>query len=131
MNTPNIEKLLVRYYNDELPFDQTARVAAWIAASEENRKIAEQVYYICFAAETPEALLRPVDTLFSDYPGLSLSPAAEKKVRNGAQISAPGALSSGTYRLYGTDGTFLALSRCDGQKLVTIKSFFNTQVQVN
>ena len=52
MNTPNIEKLLVRYYNDELPFDQTARVAAWIAASEENRKIAEQVYYICFAAET-------------------------------------------------------------------------------
>lgn len=83
------------------------------------------------AAETPEALLRPVDTLFSDYPGLSLSPAAEKKVRNGAQISAPGALSSGTYRLYGTDGTFLALSRCDGQKLVTIKSFFNTQVQVN
>ena len=55
MNTPNIEKLLVRYYNDELPFDQTARVAAWIAASEENRKIAEQVYYICFAAETQEA----------------------------------------------------------------------------
>lgn len=52
MNTPNIEKLLVRYYNDELPADQTARVAAWIAASEENRKIAEQVYYICFAAET-------------------------------------------------------------------------------
>ena len=49
MNTPNIEKLLVRYYNDELPADQTARVAAWIAASEENRKIAEQVYYICFA----------------------------------------------------------------------------------
>ena len=38
MNTPNIEKLLVRYYNDELPADQTARVAAWIAASEENRK---------------------------------------------------------------------------------------------
>ena len=55
MNTPNIEKLLVRYYNDELPADQTARVAAWIAASEENRKIAEQVYYICFAAETQEA----------------------------------------------------------------------------
>ena len=49
MNTPNIEKLLVRYYNDELPADQTARVAAWIAASEENRKIAAQVYYICFA----------------------------------------------------------------------------------
>lgn len=48
MNTPNIEKLLVRYYNDELPFDQTARVAAWIAASEENRKIAEQIYYIWF-----------------------------------------------------------------------------------
>ena len=55
MNTPNIEKLLVRYYNDELPADQTARVAAWIAASEENRKIAEQVYYICFAVETQEA----------------------------------------------------------------------------
>ena len=34
MNTPNIEKLLVRYYNDELPADQTARVAAWIAASD-------------------------------------------------------------------------------------------------
>ena len=32
MNTPNIEKLLVRYYNDELPFDQTARGAAWIGA---------------------------------------------------------------------------------------------------
>ena len=59
MNTPNIEKLLVRYYNDELPADQTARVAAWIAASEENRKIAEQVYYICFAAETQEASTPP------------------------------------------------------------------------
>lgn len=68
-------------------------------------------------------LLLPVDSLFAHHPALTLKAPAEKKVRNGAALSAP-KLAEGEYRLYGEDGSFLALSRCEKGKLVTIKSFY-------
>lgn len=71
----------------------------------------------------PEALLRPVDTLFRDRPALELKAEGEKKLRNGMALHAP-KLSPGEYRVYGSDKTFLALCRAEKGKLVTIKNFF-------
>lgn len=75
------------------------------------------------AAEHPEELLLPVDTLFQDRPELVLSQAEEKKVRNGMTVVRPD-LAPGEYRAYSRDGVFLALCRAQGGKLSTIKSFF-------
>ena len=75
------------------------------------------------AAEHPEELLLPVDTLFQDRPELVLSPAVEKKVRNGMTAVLP-QLSPGEYRVYAQDGAFLALCQAKDGRLTTIKSFF-------
>lgn len=75
------------------------------------------------SAEHPEALLLPVDTLFQDREKLVLSPAAEKKIRNGMTAVLP-SLMPGEYRTYARNGEFLALCRARDGKLSTIKSFF-------
>ncbi len=75
------------------------------------------------AAEHPEELLLPVDTLFQDRPELVLSAAVEKKIRNGMTVVMP-SLPPGEYRAYAQNGEFLALCRAQGGKLTTIKSFF-------
>ncbi len=75
------------------------------------------------ALEHPEELLLPVDSLFQDRPELVLSPAEEKKVRNGMTAVIP-ALAPGEYRAYSRSGEFLALCRAGDGKLFTIKSFF-------
>ncbi len=75
------------------------------------------------AMERPEELLLPVDSLFQDRPELVLSPAAEKKVRNGVTAVMP-SLAPGEYRVYGQSGEFLALCSAGNGKLTTIKSFF-------
>ncbi len=75
------------------------------------------------AMPEPAARLLPVDAYFSGYPVLSLQdPMAEKKVRNGNSLALSG--EDGTYRVYGPEGAFLALSRLVNGRLTTIKSFF-------
>ena len=71
--------------------------------------------------ETPESLLLPVDSLFAQYPALTLTPAQEKCCRNGAAFTFA---KEGTFRVYAQDGSFLALSETKDGKLCTIKSFF-------
>lgn len=73
------------------------------------------------AQENPESLLLPVDSLFAQYPALTLTPAQEKCCRNGAAFTF---FKEGTFRVYAQDGTFLALSETKDGKLCTIKSFF-------
>lgn len=69
-------------------------------------------------------LLRPVDCCFAQIPALTLkSVQAEKKIRNGAALSARN-IPDGEYRVYGMDKTFLALGRAVGGTLTTVKSFF-------
>ena len=75
------------------------------------------------AAEDPAALLLPVEAYFSDHPALTLSPALSKQVRNGMTVVFPEA-APGQYRVYGSDGAFLALCEAKEGKLLTIKSFF-------
>ena len=71
-----------------------------------------------------ETLLLPVDAYFSGLPMLALkTPGAEKKLRNGAALTARG-LPDGEYRVYGMDKTFLALCRAAGGTLTTVKSFY-------
>ena len=75
------------------------------------------------AAEHPEELLLPVDTLFQDREGLTVSVAVEKKIRNGMTAVMP-SLAPGEYRVYAQNGGFLALCQAKDGKLTTIKSFF-------
>lgn len=74
-------------------------------------------------ADDPASLLLPVDAYFAGRPTVVLQPNAEKKVRNGMAVKVSG-LTPSEYRVYGTDGAFLALGRSDGSTLTTIKSFF-------
>lgn len=66
--------------------------------------------------------LRPIDSMFLQYPQLRLTARQEKCCRNGAAFSMT--LVPNSYRLYGTGGEFLALGRCDGATMTTVKSFF-------
>ena len=72
--------------------------------------------------QEPEKYLRPVDTMFVRYPAVKLSPKQAQRVRNGNSFSTT--LEPGTYRSYGPEGEFLALSKVEDGVLSTIKSFF-------
>ncbi len=74
------------------------------------------------ADPAPEALLLPTDTLFSQHPARTLTPAQEKCCRNGASFTC--SWSVGRYRVYAPTGEFLALSEVVDGKLRTVKSFF-------
>ena len=74
--------------------------------------------------EQGEALLLPTDSLFSQYPALTVpGPQAERRVRCGNPITLPGT-ADGTYRVYGQDGACLCLSRARGGTLTSLKNFF-------
>ena len=70
------------------------------------------------------ALLRPVETMFAAYPVYVLSsPGKENRVRNGNPITVP-ELADGLYRVHGSSGAFLCLSRAKDGTLTSIKNFF-------
>lgn len=73
----------------------------------------------------PQTLLKPVDSLFSAYPRLTLTPAQEKCCRNGAAFTCK--WSVGRCRVYSPSGEFLALCEVADGKLKTVKSFFEPQ----
>ena len=72
--------------------------------------------------ENPEQYLRTVDSMFTRYPAVTLSPKQTQRVRNGNSFSTT--LTPGTYRVYSADGEFLALSKVEDGVMSTIKSFF-------
>ena len=72
--------------------------------------------------EDPQAHLRQVDTMFRNYPQITLTPNQEKRCRCGNAFSVK--LEDGTYRAYGADGTFLMLAKVENGVMSTIKSFF-------
>ena len=73
-------------------------------------------------AKNPEKYLRPVDSMFRNYTVITLTAKQEMRCRNGNSFSI--ALEDGTYRVYGQNGDFLALSRVESGIMSTIKSFF-------
>ena len=73
-------------------------------------------------SEDPEKHLHPVDTMFTAYPAVTLTPNQEKRCRNGNSFSIT--LDSGTYRCYSESGEFLMLAKAECGIMSTIKSFF-------
>ena len=80
---------------------------------------------VLLEAENPEEFLRPVDTMFRNYPSVTLSDKQEKRCRNGNSFSVT--MEPGTYRVYSKDGEFLALSKVEDGVMSTIKSFFGVE----
>ena len=70
----------------------------------------------------PEAYLLPVDSMFAEYPKVTLTEKQEKCCRNGVAFTTN--LAEGIYRVYAQNGEFLALSHMVESKLTTIKSFW-------
>lgn len=72
--------------------------------------------------EEPEKYLRGVDTMFRNYPAVTLTANQETRCRNGNAFSV--SLAPGTYRAYSQGGEFLMLAKVDSGVMSTIKSFF-------
>ena len=73
--------------------------------------------------EDPEQYLRSVDTMFRDYPAVTLTANQEKRCRNGNPFSVK--LEDGTYRAYSQSGEFLMLAKMEDGVMTAIKSFFS------
>lgn len=73
-------------------------------------------------AENPEPYLRQVDTMFRNYPAVTLTANQEKRCRNGNGFSIQ--LSDGTFRAYSQSGEFLMLAKVNSGVMSTVKSFF-------
>lgn len=75
--------------------------------------------------EEKEALLRPTDSLFRQHPSFTLQNARQEALcSNGNHFYIEGELPADTYRVYGTDGTFLCLSELRGGTMTSVKNFF-------
>ena len=72
--------------------------------------------------DKPEEYLRPVDSMFRNYPAVTLSSNQEKRCRNGNSFSLQ--MEPGTYRAYSKAGEFLMLAKVEDNIMSTIKSFF-------
>lgn len=71
-----------------------------------------------------EALLRPTDNLFRQYPAYTIpSTEQERKCLCGNPLRAK--LPDGLYRVYGRDGAFLALSEAKDGTLTSKRNFFS------
>ena len=72
--------------------------------------------------DSPETYLRGMDSMFTRYPAVTLTPNQEKRCRNGNSFTRP--MANGTYRAYGENGEFLMLAKAEDNVMSTIKSFF-------
>ena len=66
--------------------------------------------------------LRSVDTMFRNYPAVTLTANQEKRCRNGNAFSVK--LPEGTFRAYSQSGEFLMLAKVENGVMTTVKSFF-------
>ena len=71
----------------------------------------------------PEKYLRPVDSMFTRYPAVTLTEKQETRCRNGNSFSLN--IAEGTYRAYGQTGEFLMLAKVEDGVMSTVKSFFD------
>ena len=75
--------------------------------------------------ENPEQVLRGVDTMFRNYPAVTLTEKQTLRCRNGNSFSMN--LENGTYRAYSQSGEFLMLAKMEEGVMSTIKSFFDVE----
>ena len=72
--------------------------------------------------DSPETYLRGMDSMFTRYPAVTLTPNQEKRCRNGNSFTRP--MANGIYRAYSAKGEFLMLAKVEDNVMSTIKSFF-------
>ena len=72
--------------------------------------------------EEPEGYLRQVDTMFRNYPAITLTEKQTLRCRNGNSFSVK--MDNGTYRAYAPNGEFLMLAQVEDGVMSTIKSFW-------
>ena len=72
--------------------------------------------------DSPETYLRGMDSMFTRYPAVTLTPNQEKRCRNGNSFTRT--MAHGIYRAYGANGEFLMLAKVEDNVMSTIKSFF-------
>ena len=72
--------------------------------------------------DSPETYLRGMDSMFTRYPAVTLTPNQEKRCRNGNSFTRP--MANGIYRAYGANGEFLMLAKVEDNVMSTIKSLF-------
>ena len=96
------------------------RVTAGAYTIEEAVPLADLV-----ASADPGQYLRPVDSMFAQYPAVTLTEKQTLRCRNGNSFSID--LSAGTYRAYSPDGAFLMLAKVEEKVMSTIKSFWNVE----
>ena len=73
-------------------------------------------------AENPGQYLRQVDSMFRNFPAVTLTENQEKRCRNGNSFSVK--WPEGTYRAYSKAGEFLMLAKVENGVMETVKSFF-------
>ena len=93
------------------------RVSAGAYTIDEAVPLAELI-----ESDDPRKYLRGVDTMFAQYPALTLTANQEKRCRNGNSFSVN--MTDGTYRAYSQAGEFLMLAKVESGIMSTIKSFF-------
>jgi len=70
----------------------------------------------------PANYLRTVDSMFTNYPAVTLTEKQTLRCRNGNAFSV--SHPDGTYRAYSEEGEFLMLAKVESGTMSTIKSFF-------
>ncbi len=73
-------------------------------------------------AADPGIYLRPVDSMFRNFPEVKLTSKQELRCRNGNAFSID--LADGSYRAYSQAGEFLMLAKVEDGVMSTIKSFW-------
>ena len=73
-------------------------------------------------SQQPEQYLRPVDSMFTQHPAVTLTEKQETRCRNGNSFSVQ--IDDGTYRAYSKAGEFLMLAKVEEGVMSTVKSFF-------
>lgn len=74
--------------------------------------------------EDPGAAVIPTDRLFSELEEIRLNEKQERSIVNGVRMTWRGGEEGQSYRLYGSGGRFLCVSRIEDMRLVLVKSFW-------
>ena len=75
--------------------------------------------------DDPGKYLRSVDSMFRNYPAVTLSQKQETRCRHGNSFTMR--MEPGTYRCYSKSGEFLMLAKVEDGIMSTIKSFFSVE----
>jgi len=83
--------------------------------------------FAALLTDSVSTVLLPVDSIFAEYPAISLATSELSAVKNGAPCKTKEDTENGKYRVYAPDGEFLLLGEVKNNRVKTIKSFFEVK----